>query len=99
MRRRYRIERALPRTTVLSNHRWLYLQSFDSLFRNDRNHGIDRPKAERSVEQQSAKKNARQIGTKLRLFCVRVHSCTPERMAHFSRRFIELPFASSRHLC
>jgi hypothetical protein len=28
-----------------------------------------------------------------------VHSCTPERMAHFSRRFIELPFASSRHLC
>jgi hypothetical protein len=31
MRRRYRIERALPLTTVLSNHRRLYLQSFDSL--------------------------------------------------------------------
>ena len=87
MRRWCRIERALPRTTVLSNHRRLYLQSFDSLFRNDRNHddpcdGIDRPKAERSVERQSTKKNARQIGAKLRLFGVRVHSYTPERTAH-----------------
>jgi len=38
--------RALPLTSVLSNHRSLYLQSFDSLFRNDRNDdelGRDRP--------------------------------------------------------
>ena len=104
MRRRYRIKRALPRITVLSNHRRLYLQSFDSLFRNDRKHdescdGIARPEGERSVERQSAKKNAGQIGTKLRLFYVRVHRCTAERTAHFPRRFIELAFASCGHLC
>src|SRR5260370_42478776 len=97
MRLRYRIERALPRTTVLSNHRRLYPQSFDSLFRNDRNHdescdGIADQRPNRALSDNPPEECQTDRYKTPSVFASTCIAAVPSERPQFSRRFIDLPF-------